>query len=219
MLQKRLFRGLAVGILAAAWVSPARAASPSDLTGNWKLNRDASDDPRKKMEESQATSGSSGDDTQGGDGSGGGSSYGHGGGGHHGHHGRGGDGSGGPVSPPPAMDSLQIVHQDPKLVVTDSSGREHVYYTDGRKSEEERSFGGTTAISAAWKDGHVVVDVAPEHGRPYTETYAVTGDGKQLTITTTWKSRGNGKALEIRRVYDAVAETPKPAADGPPATG
>ena len=211
MRPSRSCRGLGLGILIAAFAVAAGAVSPGDLSGNWKLNRDASDDPHKKVDESTSGQSSRGG-WSGGGGSGGGGGYGGHGGGHRGGGGwRGGDGSSGPAEPPPVPESLHIVHQDPKLVITESTGPEHVLYTDGRKTEEERSLGGTTAIRAQWKDGHVVVDIEPERGRPYTETYSVTGDGKQLTVTTRWKGRG-GQSIEIRRVYDAVVEAPAPAA-------
>jgi hypothetical protein len=209
--RNRAIRGVCLGILLASTVVSVRGADLGDLSGTWKLNRDASDDPRKKMEEARDQSGGSG----GGSGGGGGGS---GMGGHHGGHrggGRsGGDGSqsGGAFEPPSGVDELHIEHRDPKLVITDGAGREHVLYTDGRKIEEERSLGGTTKIYARWKDGHVVIETDPEHGATYTETYAVTADRKQLTVTLKLKARGRMPAMEIRKVYDAVtpAESPTP---------
>ncbi|MGE5276067.1 MAG: hypothetical protein ACM3SU_03650 [Acidobacteriota bacterium] len=202
MHRQRLFLGIGLGILL---VGAAGAAAPGDLSGTWKLNRDASDDPRRKMEEARAEGGRSG-----------GSGW----RGRHGGHRGGGDFSGdraspGDTEPPAEADTIRIDHQDPGLVITDGAGREHVLYTDGRKLEEERSFGGTTKITARWKDGHVVVEAEPERGPSYTETYAVTADHKQLTVTRHIKGRGRRGDIEIRRVYDAVSPddhaTPPPA--------
>jgi len=210
MNRHRLLLGICLGILLAG---AAGAAAPGDLSGTWKLNRDASDDPRKKIEEARAE----------GDQSGGGGWHG-GGTGHHGGRRGGGFSSGdrrssGDMEPPADGDTLRIDHQDPRLVITDGAGREHVLYTDGRKVEEERSFGGTTKITARWKDGHVVVETEPERGPSYTETYAVTGDHKQWTVTRRIRGRGRHGDIEIRRVYDAVSPeehaAPPPAPENP----
>jgi len=120
-----------------------------------------------------------------------------------------------------AMQSLRIRHQDPELFIEDAAGHQHALYTDGRKVEEERSFGGTTQLQAVWKDGHVVVTTQSEHGRKLTETYSITADGSQLTVTTKI-DRQRGSAVEIRRVYDAVrpeaAPTPAPSTESPAIT-
>ena len=57
-------------------------------------------------------------------------------------------------------------------------------------------------MRAEWKDGHVVVTSAPEHGPKIVETYAVTADGSALTVTT--KIENRGRSFEYRRVYDPV---------------
>ena len=214
-----LLRALCVGILLGLPATAARSEQqPGNLSGTWKLNRDASDDPRKKMEEMQSQGGGSGS------GSGGGWS---GGSGRHGGHRGYGGGSSQDGSSSDAMtdraatwQSLQIEHADPQLIIRDGAGREHTYFTDGRKTEEERSFGGTTKIKAQWKEGHVVVEIDPEKGRSYTETYSVTADHKQLTVTTRFKSRGSRGDVEIRRVYDAAAPAaPEPVESSAPQTG
>jgi hypothetical protein len=175
------------------------AIGPGDLSGNWKLDRERSDDPAQKLRESGGSS-------QRGSGGGGGSRGRRGGGGFGGHRGRPADegednGRTDLSQDSRAFDQLTIVHRDPQLRITDGLGREHVLYTDGRKVEEERS-AGTTKIRAKWKDGRVVVSTTPEHGAKITETYAVTADSSALTVTT--KVEGRGRKIEFRRVYDAV---------------
>jgi len=116
---------------------------------------------------------------------------------------------------------LDIKHEEPRLSVTDAAGRERVFYTDGRKVEEEHSYGGTTKVTARWKDGHVEVTSAPEKGPKVTETYAVTADHSQLTVTTIFQ--GGRRDVTIRRVYQttpparAVPAAPQPTAPSPPA--
>jgi hypothetical protein len=112
-----------------------------------------------------------------------------------------GDERGRPSFDPEAVETLTIVHHDPRLQITDAAGRHHELSTDGRKIEEERSEG-TVKMHAEWKDGHVVVTTVKEHGSRIVETYAVAADGSVLTVTT--KIEGLGRGFEYRRVYDAV---------------
>jgi hypothetical protein len=206
----RMLRRLGLGVLLAWTAAAAPAAAPGDLSGTWKLNRDASDDPRKKMQEAQEQ----------GDGSGGRGSSGWSGGRHGGHRGGGGapsdDGGPPPSDTAAAKETLRIEHQDPRLAITDATGRQLVVYTDGRKTEEEHSSGGTTKITGRWKDGFVVLEIEPEHGPSRTETYSVTADGKRLTIMTRFKGRGSRGDVEIRRVYDAASPEEEPAPEAAP---
>ena len=181
-------------ILLAAPGGRAVAGGPSDLSGRWKLNHDLSEDPGERMREA----GRGGSAPRGGRGG-----Y---GGGRRGRFGGGRAAPEGEESPRPSFDpesveTLSIVHHDPELKIIDAFGREHALSTDGRKVEEERS-AGTVKMRAEWKDGHVVVTSAPEHGPKIVETYAVTADGSALTVTT--KIENRGRSFEYRRVYDAV---------------
>ena len=208
--------GIGLGLLLAR--SPAFAGNLPDLSGTWKLNPAQSDDPQEKFKEGAS---GSGDSTDSAPSSGGGGGYG-GWGGHHGGHGggrrRGGGGSGGDAGQGPSAlegrERLVIKHADPQLTITDASGRERVLYTDGRKLEEERSFGGTTKVQTVWKDGHVEVTSQSERGPKVVQSYAVSADGSQLTVTTQIDGR---RKITIHSVYDAVHEPPPtPAAPEPP---
>lgn len=202
-------------VLAVLAVSAVlRAAGPGDLTGTWKLNREASDDPKQKLEEAARNAPPP--------------SSGGGGRGHGMHHGGGsapspdggrpehaaGAGADGPTLMK-GLDVLTIEHHDPKLVITDSLGREHVLSTDGRKVEEEGARG-KSVIEAQWKDGHVVVHWEPEHGPSVTEAYAVTADGTQLTVTMQLDAKGRMPAVTIRRVYDSASPATSTAPASPP---
>ncbi|HEY4230765.1 MAG TPA: hypothetical protein VGO79_11365 [Thermoanaerobaculia bacterium] len=209
---------IAALMFAALIVVPDLAALDlPNLSGKWYLNKDASDSPDAAMRDSE------------GSGSGGYRGSGGGGGGGMGRHGGGGGRHGGRSSAPsddgrvsedgsPMRDAFQrtqildIKHEEPRLSVTDASGRERVFYTDGRKVEEEHSYGGTTKVTARWKDGHVEITSAPEKGPKVTETYAVTADHSQLTVTTTFQ--GGRRDVTIRRVY----QTTPPAATAPGAS-
>ena len=217
------FAALVAGALVAA--APAVALDMPNLSGKWYLNKEASDSP-DAMRSSEGSGSGSG--YHGGGGSGGGMGMGHGGhgggGGRHG--GRSAPSDGGAVSEDgsPMNDAyafqrtqiLDIRHEEPKLSVTDAAGRERVFYTDGRKVEEEHSYGGTTKVTARWKDGRVEITSAPEKGPRVTETYAVTADRSQLTVTTTFQ--GGRRDMTIRRVYQTTPPEPAaPQAPKPPA--
>jgi hypothetical protein len=189
------------GILLTRHSASSAAALPN-LSGSWKLNAAQSDDPQKMRDEA-ASSGApsdSGDDAAP-------PSSGSGGGGHRGgrgwggrHRGGRGDGSGGP-SWLEGRESLVIRHADPELDITDAAGHKRTIYTDGRKAEEEHSYGGTTKVVAEWKDGHIEVTSQSEKGLKVVQTYAMSADGSRLTVTTKIEGR---RSMTLRSVYDAV---------------
>ena len=202
----------ALTVLALAWGPALRALDMPNLSGAWQLNKDASDDPEKVLQEARSSGGARG----GGGGLAGGTGMGRGGRGHGGGGRSGQGGDGGASTSQSAGDwfaatsSLQIKHVEPSLSITDAAGRERVVYTDGRKTEEERSHGGTTVMTASWKDGRVEMVSRPETGAKITESFSVTADGSQLTVTTKIEG-GRGGGVTIRRVYDAVkASAPRP---------
>jgi hypothetical protein len=196
------------GTLLASGLAGVLALEMPNLSGKWRLNRDASDSPEKVLRESPADGRSAGGFHGGG--------MGHGGGGHRSR------------SAPPSDDggsssndtgflrdflghsqTLEIRHQEPLLSITDSSGRERVLYTDGRKIEKEHSETGTTKVRAFWKDGRIEVTSVPDKGPKVTETFAMTADRTQLTVATTIARRRGGD-VTIRRIYDAVPDEKSP---------
>ncbi len=201
-------RSLALGLGILLARASARSGGLPDLSGTWKLNPARSDDPQQAIREGGSGPGGAPDSGDGASPSGsGGWGGGHHGGGHgrgHGH--RGGDGgSGGGSSWLEGRERLVIVHADPKLQITDAAGKEHTIYTDGRKTEEERSFGGTTEVRAVWKDGRVEITSQPEKGPKIVQTLGVSADGTQLTVTTRIEGR---RSSTVRSVYDAVRKEP-----------
>jgi len=216
----------AAGTLVSALIAvPGLAALDlPNLSGKWYLNKDASDSPDAATRDSQGSG--SGSSSRGG-GGGGGMGMGRHGGGHHGRSSGPSDDGRASEDGSPLRDAFQrtqildIKHEEPRLSVTDAAGRERVFYTDGRKVEEEHSYGGTTKVTARWKDGHVEVTSASEKGPKVTETYAVTADHSQLTVTTIFQ--GGRRDVTIRRVYQttpparAVPAAPQPTAPSPPA--
>jgi hypothetical protein len=205
----------ALSIASVLVPTAAAALELPNLSGKWYLNKDASDSPDAATRDSDGFGSSSGSGNRGG------------GRGHGGRHGHSAAPSGdGRVSEDgsPLRDAfqrtqvLEIKHEEPRLSVTDAGGRERVFYTDGRKVEEEHSYGGTTKVTARWKDGHVEITSTPEKGPKVTETYAVTADHSQLTVTTTFQ--GGRRDVTIRRVYittppEQLAPQPAPGKSQP----
>ena len=182
-----------------------------DLTGFWRLNRAMSDDPATVMKGSRDSGDPAGDGSMGR-----GRGRGHG-------MGRGGSAHSrdeGAVDRDffAALQTLRIRHAEPALTITDDFGRECIFYTDGRKAEDEQSYGGTTKVTARWKDGRIEVTSVPQKGRKIVQTYAITADRAQLTVTTQFEG-GRRSDVTIRRVYDAVPEgaPSPPAPQAPPA--
>jgi hypothetical protein len=212
LLTGTLLAGFGTAAAQNAAPQPAALEMPN-LSGKWYLNKDASELPDSSA--SRESGGGSGSGYHGG----GGGMGRHGGGG--GHHGRGSQPSndGGQASDDGSsmqelvmrLQVLDIRHEEPKISITDAGGRERVLFTDGRKLEEEHSYGGTTKVITRWKDGRVEVVSTPEHGPKMTETYAITADHTQLTVTTTLQ--GGRRDVTIRRVY----QTTPPAATAPAA--
>ena len=152
-------------MLAGAVVSPA--VEMPNLSGNWQLNKDASDDSGKSDAGGARLGGGSGGGlfrrrhgTRGRHGGGGG------GGGRGSGRGDSGDASSGsPSGDSPRSRRCRSGTRSRWLSITDAAGHERVLYTDGRKTEEEHSHGGTTAVTAAWKDGHLEVVVEARERR------------------------------------------------------
>ncbi len=203
----RRFRVPVAGLVWLAALSVGALDLP-DLSGTWRLNKDQSDDFKSAAWPSRAPSGPGG-------------GYGR-GGVHIG--GRRGGGGGAEASDPEltaALQTLVIDHKDPRLSITDAMGRVRVIYTDGRKTEEEHSHGGTTKVQAEWKDGRVEIVSKPETGSKRTEDISVAADHSQLRITI--KIEGERGPTTMHLVYDALpagAPTPssKPAPERPPAS-
>jgi len=169
-----------------------------DLSGTWRLNKEQSDDFKTTAFPGRAPSGPAGGFGRGGTHIGG----------------RRGDGGGGGGPDPDftaALQTLVIDHKDPKLSITDAYGRIRVVYTDGRKTEEEHSHGGTTKVEAQWKDGRVEIVEKPETGSKRIEDFSVAADHSQLRLTI--KLEGGRGDSTIHLVYDALPPgTPTPSA-------
>ncbi len=202
-----------------------KLAVRADLSGQWRLNKEKSDDPRAKMQEGQRSGrpGGMGGPGMGGPGMGG---PGMGGGRPMGGPGTGGGPPGGGRGPgdrpdaealkqrEAALAELTIAHEDPELTITDANEQRRFLYTDGRETRRDSENGQSLEVKSRWKDGRVVVEASGGRGK-VTETYRLGAEGRELIVETRMEGRGEMPGFSFRRVYDLVTDQPPPA--GPPA--
>jgi hypothetical protein len=193
--------------------SPASAASPQNLQprpetrtsifGQWKLNLDESDDPRKKMQDASTSRGS---------GSRGGSGVSIAGfpiGGHPGS--RGGESdeerlrTQNAISPANSLTLAQKDSKNPEVDLTDDQNRKLSLFTDGRKIQKPDSKDETPQeVAAHWDGSQLVTDEKSPHGGKMSRTFELSSDGTQLFETIRLTMGRSNTPLDIRYVYDAL---------------
>lgn len=162
----------------SATMAAKRAQAPArpDFSGRWELNRDLSDDAKKKLDTMQ--------------------SGGHGPGRHFG----GGQGAHAQldeviVNAPAAF---LLTQDDQKVMLTESGGRVRTLPTNNRKVK----IGGRD-VRTKWENTRLVSETEVG-GTKVIETYERSPHAPQLIVTTTVSMRG--RQVSIRRVYDAGAK-------------
>jgi hypothetical protein len=189
-----------------------------NLSGSWKLNRDESDDPQKKIQESRGANGGGGGGGPYGGGRrggvsfpGGGVGFPGGGGGHGPYGGHGGSGQSNEdrqrmqelLRP---ADSLTITQKkDAEIDLTDDSSRKRVFYTDGRKLEKSNDVS-VQEVAAHWDEYRLVSEEESSHGGKITRTLELAPDGQQLYETLRMDRSQSNSFVDIRYVYDVVHE-------------
>ncbi len=194
---------------------PEQPRDKRDLAGSWKLNRDDSDDPRKKMQEARGAGGSSGGSGPHGGGRGGGVGFPFpgGGGGRGPYGGHGGGTRGGQsdedrqqmqeLSNPAA--SLTIAQKGAEVDLTDDQNRKRVLYTDGRKLQKSKDANYQEA-AAQWEGSRLAWEEKGSRGGKISHSLELAPGGKQLYETLHLDS-GRGSPVVIRYVYDIVRES------------
>jgi hypothetical protein len=188
---------------------PTRAETRASIFGQWKLNRDESDDPRKKMEDARLN---------GGGGRGGGGGVRIGGfpiGGHSGN--RGGEGEEdrermqSAIAPANSLTLAQKSAKDPEVDLTDDQNRKRALFTDGRKLQKPDSKDDSyQEIAAHWDGLRVVTDEKSPRGGKMSRTFELSYDGTQLFETLRLTTGRSNTPLEVRYVYDAVRSSGTP---------
>jgi hypothetical protein len=190
---------------------PTRAETRTSILGQWKLNRDESDDLRKKMEDARGNS-------SGGHGGAGGGGVRIGGfpiGGHSGNRGGQGDEDRerlqSAIAPANSLTLRQKSAKDPEVDLTDDQNRKRVLFTDGRKLQKTDSKDDSyQEIAAHWDGSRVVTDEKSPRGGKMSRTFELSYDGTQLFETLRLTMGRSNTPLDVRYVYDAVSSSDAP---------
>jgi len=188
-----------------------QAETRTSILGQWKLNRDESDDVRKKMEDARANSG-------GGRAGGGGGGVRIGGfpiGGHSGNRGGAGDEDRqrmqSAIAPANSLTLKQKSATDPEIDLTDEQNRKRALFTDGRKLQKSDSKDDSYQETAAhWDGSRLVTDEKGPQGGKMSRTFELSYDGTQLFETLHLTTGRSNTPLDVRYVYDAVASSGTP---------
>jgi hypothetical protein len=183
--------------------APVATVKPrTSILGAWKLNRDESDDPRKKMQEARGANG----------GGGGGGRVrvgipGMGGGPYGGRRGGGGNESDQDrermqefMNASRAL-SVAEAKKDVEIDMFDDQERKSAFFTDGRKLQKTKD-STSQEIAAHWDGNRLVTDEKSPSGRKMSRTYELSYDGTQLYETLRLTRGRSDSQISIRYVYD-----------------
>jgi hypothetical protein len=198
---------------------PPEVQPRTSLDGTWKFNRDESDDPRTKTQESKPTQGGNGGGHPGGGYPGGGypgryPGGGYPGGGYPGGGGgpSGGRGNGGwevendekilDLIRPAA--TLTFTLKNAEVDVTDDHYNKTVFCTDGRQLQKSKD-SAYQEIAAHWNGSQLVSDEKSPRGGTMSRVFELSQDGRHA-YETVHIDRGKSKGmLVVRYVYDIVS--------------
>jgi hypothetical protein len=170
--------------------SPATRPAPDaprirNLAGTWRLNRDDSDDPKRKLQQGRGA----------------------------GRGPAGGRGGRGRLSEEdrekmrnfvePAGE-LNIVGKGPEIEIRDDRDRKVTAFTDGRKLEKSKD-PNAQRFDAKWDDYRLVMEGKDPRGGKYERSYEVLAGNRQLRETLLLKIGRNQAEVSIHYVYDLVA--------------
>jgi len=185
-----------LGNASAAKVSApqTQSAAKPNLAGQWKLNKDQSDDPRQKMQEAMAANGQGGGRGAGGEGGGG----------------RRGGGQGGAGAMMNDQAQLTILQTGTSVKVTSASGRVLAAYPEDQQAAKPSSNGENPDDDthtypppvAKWQGSQLVASMQGRRGGSTTRTYELSSDGKQLIVTTKMQNPRFTQPVTFRLVYD-----------------
>jgi hypothetical protein len=173
----------------------------TSIFGAWKLNRDESEDARKKMQDTRGNRG--GNRRMGGPGVGGGP--------------YGWPRGGGPrddrgesdqdrermqeVVRPANSLTIAEAKKDVEVDTFDDQERKRAFFTDGRKLQKPQN-ANYQEIAARWDGARLVSDEKDPRGRKLSRTYELSYDGTQLYETVRLTVGHSDSVVSIRYVYD-----------------
>jgi hypothetical protein len=185
---------VATPIKAKVAVKPRQA-----ILGAWVLNREDSDEPRDREEQSRGNRGGYGGGRPGG-------GYPGGGGG-----GRGGYGGRGESEEDrarmrelmtPARE-IQLAATGAEVDLTDNLDRKRAFMTDGRKLQKPKD-SSYAEIAAHWEGSRLVTDEKDARGNKMSRTFELSADGLQLNETLHMVRGRSNTPVVMRFVYDAT---------------
>ncbi|MFZ0037476.1 MAG: hypothetical protein WAK91_08650 [Candidatus Acidiferrales bacterium] len=193
--------GNASGAATKAPAPQTQSAANPNLAGQWKLNKDQSDDPRQKMQQAM-----------GGNGQGGGRGGEGGGGRRGGGQGQGGGQGGGMMND---LAQLSIVQTDTSVKVSNASGRVLAAYPEDTQAAKPAANGGNADDDlrepappvAKWQGSQLVATMQGRRGGTTTRTYELSSDGRQLIVTTKMQNPRFTQPVTFRLVYDPAKAT------------
>lgn len=178
----------------------------SSILGAWRLNREESDDARKKMQQARGADGGRGG--RGGVRMG---IPGMGGGPYGGRRGGGGNESDEDrermqefMTPARAL-TVAEAKKDVEIDIFDDQSRKSVFFTDGRKLQKTKGTS-TQEIAAHWDGNRLVTDEKSPSGRKISRTYELSYDGTQMYETLRLTRGRENSVVSIRYVYDQADE-------------
>lgn len=158
------------------------------IMGAWVLNRDESDDPRKRMRDSQDSGG--------------------------GYGGRRG-GMGGGESDEERAKMHEVLSPSTNITFSmtgaevdlkDDRDRKRAFMTDGRKMQKSKD-DNYQEIAAKWDGNRLVTDEKNPRGGKMSRTFELSQDGRQLYETLSLKMGRNNTETSFRFVYDISTQT------------
>ncbi|HKN76290.1 MAG TPA: hypothetical protein VJW94_14020 [Candidatus Acidoferrum sp.] len=195
---------------ASAQNQQPRAETRTSILGQWKLNQDESDDPRKKLQDAST---SRGNGTRGGSGV---SIAGFPIGGHGGN--RGGESdedrqrTQSVIAPANSLMLAQKDPKDPEVDLTDDLSRKRALFTDGRKLQKpDPKDDSYEEIAARWDGPRLVTEEKGPHGGKMSRTFELSYDGAQLYETIRLTVGRSNTPVDVRYVYEAVPASAAPA--------
>jgi hypothetical protein len=174
----------------------------TSILGAWKLNRDESDDARKKTQDARGANG-------GGGGRGGVRMGipGMGGGPYGGRRGGGGNENGQDrermqefMNPSRSL-TVAEAKKDVEIDMFDDQEHKSAFFTDGRKLQKTKD-STSQEIAAHWDGNRLVTDEKSPSGRKISRTYELSYDGTQLYETLRLTRGRSDSQISIRYVYD-----------------
>jgi len=209
-------------------VQKAAVQPRTSIFGAWKLDRDDSDDPQKKLQEARQqdqSNGGYGNRRMGGGYPGGGGGYPGGGGGMGGGGRRMGQQSESDedrqrmqelVNPPNVL-TVAEAKKDVEVDLFDDEQHKRALFTDGRKLQKSKDVN-YQEITAHWDGNRLATDEKKPGGGKMSRTYELSYDGTQLYETLHMTSGRSNSTITIRFVYDQSGAPPAPSATVAPTT-